>query len=121
MRIYFNATTTSEHEPTVERVIQTLKGTCRSILHSVRYKLPAILVVYVIYYSTTCVNMFPKTGAVGNVSLRQMGLGRKVNLLTEGRIPVHNHDTDNRPLPRWNPQEPTKEDTAFSDSPVGNT
>lgn len=92
----FNATSKSEHEPVVERAVQTLKGTARSIINSLPYKLCGILVVYLVYYATSCANMFPKRGSVADVSPRQLMMGRRINVSIEGRAPfgafVHVHD-----------------------------
>lgn len=86
--VTFNATSKSEHEPVVERAVQTIKNTCRCIINALPYRLCAILVVYLVYHATMCVNMFPKRGAVAdNVSPRQLVLGRKIDISVEGRLP----------------------------------
>lgn len=94
--IMFNATSKSEHEPVVERAIQTLKATARSIVNALPYRPCAVLVVYLVYYATSCVNMFPRKGGIGDLSPRQLVLGRPIDMAVEGRLPfgafVHMHE-----------------------------
>lgn len=94
--IMFNATSKSEHEPVVERAIQTLKATARSIVNALPYRPCAVVVVYLVYYATSCVNMFPRKGGIGDLSPRQLVLGRPIDMAVEGRLPfgafVHMHE-----------------------------
>lgn len=94
--VKFNPTSKAEHEPVVERAVQTLKGTCRSLVHSLPYKLCSALLVYMVYYATSCTNMFPKRGGVSDLPPRQLLLGRSVDVSVEGKLPfgayVHTHE-----------------------------
>lgn len=85
--ISINPTSKDEHVPEIERAIRQVKERVRSFWSTLPYTLTSVMVVYLVQYSVTTINMFPKGGAENpNVSPREMFLGRKIDVNIECRL-----------------------------------
>jgi len=72
--IYMNTTSREEHVPDAERRIRTLKEQTRCTWHTLPFKkMPARLVVEIVYYSNFWLNIFPaKEGISGDMNPREL-------------------------------------------------
>jgi hypothetical protein len=78
--IQVNTTAKNEHVPDIERAGRTIKERVRAFWNTLPYKLSQILVIYLVYYCISAINMTPKQGsAFGRVSPREVFLGRKLD------------------------------------------
>lgn len=83
-----NVTAKGEHVPEVERAIRQVKERARGIWNTLPYKMLSIMIVYLIYYCVTTINLFSKTNMVGGglISPREMLIGRKIDLNHEFKL-----------------------------------
>jgi uncharacterized protein Yka (UPF0111/DUF47 family) len=84
--IIVNLSSKGEHVPEIERAGRQLKERVRAFWNTIPYKLTSMLLIYLVYYCVTTINMFPKASSIGNFSARELFLGRKVNFNTDCRI-----------------------------------
>ena len=68
-----------QHVEICERKQRVIKERARSVIHSLFFKLPAILVVLLVYYCVTRINMMPSRLYEDRTSPRENFLGRKLN------------------------------------------
>ena len=75
-----------EHDPYVERKIQTIKGTARAILSGLPFLVPIVLFIWLMQYATYCTNLLPnKSGYVG-MAPREAFTGRKLTYKRDIRV-----------------------------------
>jgi hypothetical protein len=60
--IQVNTTAKNEHVPDIERACRTIKERVRAFWNTLPYKLSQILVIYLVYYCISAINMTPKQG-----------------------------------------------------------
>ena len=77
--ISMNLTGKNEHVPEIERAGRQLKERVRAFWNTLPFRLTALLIMYLVYYCVTTINMFPKTSAAISVAPREMFFGRKVD------------------------------------------
>jgi len=65
--VQLHLTSQGEHVPEVERSIRTLKDRCRTIIHSLPYKLyPRLLLRGLVYFACMSVNWIPSTNGISS-------------------------------------------------------
>jgi hypothetical protein len=86
--ITVNLTAKSEHVPEIERAGRQMKERVRGFWNTLPYKLTALLIIYLVYYCVSTINMFPKRSMVGSgaISPRELFLGRKTDVKVECRV-----------------------------------
>ncbi len=62
--ITVNLTAKSEHVPGIERAGRQMKERVRGFWNTLPYKLTALLIIYLVYYCVSTINMFPKRSMV---------------------------------------------------------
>ena len=67
------------HDPYVERKIETVKCIVRSIYHSLAFTLAKVLLIWLVLYAVSCVNLLPNKGGVMNMSAEQLLTGRPID------------------------------------------
>ena len=86
-----NTTAKTEHVPELERAGRQLKERIRAFWNTLPFKLTALLIIYLVYYCVTTINMFPKSSAAVGVAPREMFNGRKVDFKRECRAAFGNY------------------------------
>jgi hypothetical protein len=84
--VQLNVTSKNEHVPEVERAGRYLKERARAIWNTLPYKLTKSLVIHMVFYCCTMLNMFPKVNSVGGISPREIFLGRKLDCEVDARV-----------------------------------
>jgi hypothetical protein len=69
-----------QHDPYIERKIQTVKGTARAILSVLPFLLPIELFIWLMQYATYCTNLQPHKAGYLGLSPREAFTGRKLML-----------------------------------------
>ena len=96
-------TAPGEHEPTIERSNQTLKGLFRTHYHQMMYKaIPKVLTIAPIKHMTKVINFYPaKTGISNHYSPHVIIKQEPVDFLKEcvaeigAYVQGHGHETNN--------------------------
>ena len=83
--IRFNPSGPGQHVPVVERKIRLIKERVRACIHSLPFNLSKTLLVYLIYYVVSCVNMLPNHNRMDEASPKELLTGRKINFDTDLR------------------------------------
>ena len=81
MKILLNTVSNDEHVPEAERYIRTVKGRTRSIYNTVPFKkMPARMIIELVYYCIFCWNAFPPKGGISKTtSPRELITGMKID------------------------------------------
>jgi len=77
--IRFNPSGPGQHVPVVERKIRLIKERVRACIHSLPFNLSKTLLVYLIYYVVSRINMLPNHNRMDNASPKELLTGRKIN------------------------------------------
>jgi hypothetical protein len=80
--IKFNPSGPGQHVPVVERKIRLIKERVRAHIHSLPFNLSQSLLVYLIYYVVSRINMLPNHNRMDEMSPRELLTGRKINFET---------------------------------------
>ena len=83
--IRYNPSGPGQHVPIVERKIRLIKERVRAHIHSLPFNLSQTLLVYLIYYVVSCINMLPNHNRMDEASPKELLTGRKINFETDLR------------------------------------
>ena len=84
--ITINISGPGQHVPTIERKIRQVKERVRIILHSLPYTLAGFLLVYLVYYAVSRINMFKTTVKMDKTSPAETFTGRKIDFIKDLRF-----------------------------------
>jgi hypothetical protein len=84
--ITVNTVGAGSHVPVVERKIQEVKERARAILHSLPYNLGLSLMVYLIMFVTSRINLMPHRAGLLNISPSEAFRGRKIDYKRDLRL-----------------------------------
>jgi hypothetical protein len=84
--ISVNIASKSEHVPEVERNIRVIKERARAVWNTVPFKMNEDLIVHLVNYVTTMINLFGKDGTIGHISPRELFTGEKVDYKVFGKL-----------------------------------
>jgi hypothetical protein len=97
--IAVNTAGPGQHEAVAERSVREVKEHTRAVHHSLPYRLAASLVVWLVYFAVSRINMIPhRSGAIG-ASPRESFLGIKVNYKKDLRCGFGEYLECNDPYP----------------------
>eukprot|EP01040_Poterioochromonas_malhamensis_P013796 gene13796-15214_t len=77
--VILNLSPSSQHVPSVERSIRTIKERMRCILASLPFRVPKSFMKHLVNYVINKINSLPKSTVVSNISPREIFTGRKIN------------------------------------------
>ena len=60
--IKINLASKGEHVPEIERAIRQIKERVRGFVNTLPYRLPNVMLVYLVYYCVWAINMVPRSG-----------------------------------------------------------
>ena len=75
-----------QHVHIVERKIRTIKETVRGVLHSLGFKLCNMLLMWLVLYAVSRINLFPNKTGYSNISPREAFTGRRADVTKDARI-----------------------------------
>ena len=81
-----NQTAKNEHVPEIERAGRTMKERVRAIWNTLPYKLTNDMVVRLVYYACTMINMFPKSNSIGGRPPRELFTGIRVDFKRDCKL-----------------------------------
>jgi hypothetical protein len=124
LKAQLDVTAAGEHVKLIERCIRELKERCRAILSTLPYKLPRVLMTWLIYFVVSRINLTPST--VGNTSIapREQLTGVRPDFNRDLRVSfgeyVETHEPDPQPISLKSNVRISRTEAAVALLPLGN-
>ena len=86
MGVEVNLQGANQHVPVIERAIREIKERCRSVYNTLPYKLPSSLVVWLVYFCVSRINLIPHRSGLAYISPREAFTSRKTDFKRDLRV-----------------------------------
>ena len=124
LKIQLDVTAAGEHVKLIERCIRELKERCRAILSTLPYKLPMVLMTWLIYFVVSRINLTPSTVGNNFISPREQLTGVRPDFNRDLRVSfgeyVETHEPDPQPISLKNNVHTDRTEAAIALLPLGN-
>jgi hypothetical protein len=117
--IKVNPTGAGQHVPVVENKIRQIKERVRACLSALPYTLPSSLLIFLVYFCISRMNMMPSGTRVDSISPREGFLGRKLDYKIDLRVGFGEYLETTTPNTIKNSMTPRTE-SAIALQPIGN-
>ena len=124
LKSQLDVTAAGEHVELIERCIRELKERCRAILSTLPYKLPRVLMPWLIYFVVSRINLTPSTVGNNFIAPREQLTGVRPDFNRDLRVSfgeyVETHEPDPQPISLKSNVRTTRTEAAIALLPMGN-